>query len=171
LGLSAELSAALIAMVVVSFALTTLDSATRLLRFNVEEIGATFKIPGTQNRYIASAVACGVIALFAFYEVEVTVGGVTAMRPAGLALWQLFGTTNQLLASLTLIVVTIYLRKRGWPSWPAAIPAVGMMLTTLIAMSLNLSKMTDPLLLGVGSLLLLLGLGVLIEAALALRPR
>lgn len=169
LGLSPEVSSALIAMVVVSFALTTLDSATRLLRFNVEEIGATFGIPGTQNRYVASAVACGVIAVFAFYEVQVEIGGQTIARPAGLALWQLFGTTNQLLASLTLIVVTIYLRKKRWPSWPAAIPAVGMMASTLAAMTVNLSKMTDPLLLGIGGLLLLLGLGVLLEAVLALR--
>ena len=169
LGLSPELSAALIAMVVVSFALTTLDSATRLLRFNVEEIGATFKIPGSQNRYVSSAVACAVIALFAFYEVEVEAGGQTILRPAGLALWQLFGTTNQLLASLTLIVVTIYLRKKKWPSWPTAIPAVGMMVSTLAAMAVNLSAMTDPLLLGVGSLLLLLGLGVVVEAVMALR--
>ncbi|MBV1859998.1 MAG: carbon starvation protein A [Nannocystaceae bacterium] len=169
LGLSPDVAAALIAMVVVSFALTTLDSATRLLRFNVEEIGATFKIPGTQNRYIASAIACGVIALFAFYEVQVEVGGVMVARPAGLALWQLFGTTNQLLASLTLIVVTIYLRKKGWPSWPAAIPAVGMMASTLFAMAINLSHMTDPLLIGMGIGLLLLGLGVLFEAVQALR--
>ena len=36
--MSEPLARALIAMVVVSFALTTLDSATRLLRFNIEEI-------------------------------------------------------------------------------------------------------------------------------------
>ncbi len=169
LGMAPDMAAALIAMVVVSFALTTLDSATRLLRFNVEEIGATFKIPGSQNRYVASAAACGVIALFAFYEVQVEVGGVMVSRPAGLALWQLFGTTNQLLASLTLIVVTIYLRKKGWPAWPAAIPAVGMMASTLIAMAINLSNMTDPLLIGMGIGLLLLGLGVLFEAIRAIR--
>ncbi len=168
LGLSAEMSSALIAMVVVSFALTTLDSATRLLRFNVEEIGATFKIPGTQNRYVASLIACGVIAGFAFYEVQVEVGGVMVPRPAGLALWQLFGTTNQLLASLTLVIATLYLRHRRWPSWPTAIPAIGMMLSTLVAMAINLSKMRDPLLLGVGVVLLLLGLGVLYEAGRAL---
>ena len=109
------------------------------------------------------------IALFAFYEVEVEIGGVMVAGPAGLALWQLFGTTNQLLASLTLIVVTIYLRKKGWPSWPAAIPAVGMMLSTLAAMAVNLSNMTDPLLIGLGIGLLLLGLGVLFEAIRALR--
>ena len=47
LGLPEELCGAVIAMIVVSFALTTLDSATRLLRFNIEELLASlvpFKI-------------------------------------------------------------------------------------------------------------------------------
>ena len=69
LGLPGPLAGALIAMVVVSFALTTLDSATRLLRFNIEELfGGIF--PPLRNRYISSLCACGAIALFAFYEVE-----------------------------------------------------------------------------------------------------
>lgn len=168
LGLPADVSAALIAMVVVSFALTTLDSATRLLRFNIEEIGATFRIPLTSNRYVASALACGVIALFAFYEVDVVgPGGVITPRPAGLALWQLFGTTNQLLAALTLIMVTLYLRRRGWPSWPAAVPAVGMLASTVIAMIINLAQFEDPLLRVMGGLLIVLGAGVLVESARA----
>ncbi|MEX1361882.1 MAG: carbon starvation protein A [Nannocystaceae bacterium] len=169
LGLPADVSAALIAMVVVSFALTTLDSATRLLRFNIEEIGATFRIPLSSNRYVASALACGVIALFAFYEVGVVgPGGVITQRPAGLALWQLFGTTNQLLAALTLIMVTLYLRRRGWPSWPAAVPAVGMLASTVIAMIINLAQFEDPLLRIMGGLLVVLGAGVLVESARAL---
>jgi carbon starvation protein len=172
LGLSADAAAALIAMVVVSFALTTLDSATRLLRFNIEEIGATFEIPGTSNRYVSALLACGVIALFAFYEVEMIVDGKAVSRPAGLALWQLFGTTNQLLAGLTLTLATLYLRHRRWPAWPTGIPAVGMLASTLVAMVVNLSEMDDPLLLGVGVVLLLLGVGVLFESALAMtRPR
>ena len=173
LGLPSDASAALIAMVVVSFALTTLDSATRLLRFNIEEIGATFGIPlvshWSGNRYVASAAACGVIALFAFYEVDVVgPGGAVVSRPAGLALWQLFGTTNQLLAALTLVMATLYLRRRGWPSWPAALPAVGMIASTLTAMIVNLTEFDDPLLLGVGAVLVLLGVGVLLESARSL---
>ncbi|MCA9651927.1 MAG: carbon starvation protein A [Myxococcales bacterium] len=173
LGIPADLSAALIAMVVVSFALTTLDSATRLLRFNIEEIGATFRIPLSGNRYVASALACGVIAVFAFYEVDVVgPGGVISKRPAGLALWQLFGTTNQLLAALTLVMVTLYLRKRRWPTWPAALPALGMLASTLGAMVVNLGEFDDPLLRIMGGVLVLLGLGVLVESARALlRPR
>ncbi len=166
LGLPADLSAALIAMVVVSFALTTLDSATRLLRFNIEEIGATFKIPLTGNRYVAAGLACGAIALFAFYEV----GG----RPAALALWQLFGTTNQLLAGLTLILATLYLRHRGWPSWPTALPALFMMVSTIFAMAGNLRRFAagpsaDTLLLVVGLILMTLGVWLVVEAALAMR--
>lgn len=172
LGLSAEAASALIAMVVVSFALTTLDSATRLLRFNIEEIGTTLRIPGTSNRYVSAILACGVIALFAFYEVDVVVAGQTVSRPAGLALWQLFGTTNQLLAGLTLTLATLYLRHKGWATWPTGVPAVGMLASTLTAMVINLAEMHDPLLLVVGVALLLLGIGVLFESALAvLRPR
>lgn len=171
IGISADLASALIAMLVVSFALTTLDSATRLLRFNIEEIGATFRIPLTDNRYVSSAAACLVIAVFAFYEVDVDVGGKVVQKPAGLALWQLFGTTNQLLAGLTLVLATLYLRHRRWPTWPTAIPAIFMLLSTLAAMVGNLMVFTDPLLLGVGSILLLLGVGVVVEAALALRRR
>jgi carbon starvation protein len=169
LGVAEPLARALIAMVVVSFALTTLDSATRLLRFNIEEIGASFRIPGSQNRYASSLLACAAIALFAFYKVN--------GRPAGLALWSLFGTTNQLLAGLTLTLVTLYQREKRRATWPTAIPAVFMMVSTLIAMIANLKTFApgaprgDPLLFVVGGALVVLALWLLVEALLALRPR
>jgi carbon starvation protein len=169
LGVPVDLAAALIALVVVSFALTTLDSATRLLRFNIEEIGASFRIPLTADRYVATTLACGAIALFAFYEVQ--------GRPAGLALWALFGTTNQLLAGLTLTLATLYLRQRRWPAWPTAVPAAFMMASTLVAMGANLFEFApggpkaDLLLFLVGGALFLLGAWLLIEAVAALWPR
>jgi carbon starvation protein len=109
-----KIATAFIAVVVVSFALTTLDSATRLLRFNITEIGETLKLRILDNRFVSSLLAVLVIAFFAFYEI----GG----KPAGLALWRLFGTTNQLLAGLALLAVTLYLIKRGknpyfWSQW------------------------------------------------------
>ncbi len=99
-----RIAVAFVAVVVVSFALTTLDSATRLLRFNISEIGDTLGWRLLGNRYLSSSLAVGVIAFFAFYEI----GG----KPAGLALWRLFGTTNQLLAGLALLAVTLYLHQR-----------------------------------------------------------
>jgi len=169
LGVPHDIAAAMIAMVVVSFALTTLDSATRLLRFNIEEIGATFRLPGRNNRYFTALLACAVIAVFAFYEVDVTVGDQIVKRPAGLALWQLFGTTNQLLAGLTLVLATLYLRHRRWPTWPTGLPAIFMLVSTIKAMVDNLRGFSDPLLLTLGAILLLLGVGIVLEAALALR--
>ncbi len=169
LGVPEPLAAALIAMVVVSFALTTLDSATRLLRFNVEEIAASFRVPVATNRYVSSALACLAIGGFAFYEVD--------GKPAGLALWALFGTTNQLLAGLTLTLITLYLRRQGRTSWPTALPAAFMMASTLVAMAINLAEFApggarpDTLLFLVGGALFVLGAWLLVESVLALRPR
>ena len=170
LGVPDEMARALIAMVVVSFALTTLDSATRLLRFNVEEIAASARIGWLQNRYLSTAIACGAIGLFAFYKVDGS--------PAGLALWSLFGTTNQLLAGLTLILVSLYLRKRGKPILYTLIPAILMMASTLAAMLFNLRSFApggvkeDSLLFSVGGVLLLLGLWLLVESILIFKqPR
>ena len=148
--------------------LTTLDSATRLLRFNIEEIGNTLRIPITSNRYFSSALACGAIAFFAFYDV----GG----KPAALALWALFGTTNQLLAGLTLTLATLYLKHRRLPIWPTGLPALFMMVSTISAMWGNLARFrsgpaADPLLLTVGAILMGLGLWLLIESVLVFRVR
>ena len=168
LGISPTLASALIAMVVVSFALTTLDSATRLLRFNIEELLSPLKVPLLTNRYVSSLMACATIGFFAFYKV----GG----KPAALALWSLFGTTNQLLAGLTLTLVTLYLKKRGKTLWYTGVPAIFMLFSTFISMLINLRGFTqkeepDMLLITMGSALLLLGGWIVIEATLALRPR
>jgi carbon starvation protein len=74
-----------------------------------------------------------------------------------------------MLAGLTLALATVYLRSKRWPIWPTAIPGVFVLGATLAAMLGNLATMKDPLLLGVGCVLLLLGFGVVFEAGLALR--
>jgi carbon starvation protein len=168
LGLTDHRTAtAFVAVVVVSFALTTLDSATRLLRFNISEMGETLGWRWLGNRYLASGAAVGVIAFFAFYKV--------AGRPAGLALWQLFGTVNQLLAGLALLVVTLYLYQRGRNVWVTGIPMVFMLGSTLVAMVSNLRDFLaqwssgGAALFVVGSILLVLALWLGVEAFAAFR--
>jgi carbon starvation protein len=165
LGVPQEIAATFIAVVVVSFALTTLDSATRLLRYNIEEIGESLRLPGlSKNRYLASLLAVLSIAFFAFYEV----GG----KPAGLALWELFGTTNQLLAGLTLLVTTLYLMQRGRNFWVTLIPMLFMLLSTLVAMTAKLRDfwaVGDGPLFGVGLTLLILAVWLVVEAVLCFR--
>ena len=140
LGIPVDLASAIIAMVVVSFALTTLDSATRLLRFNIEELLGPVGGAIIQNRYVSSFAAVAVISFFAFYKVEVVVNGTVTLKPAALALWALFGTTNQLLAGLTLIMVTLYLKHRGKPLLYTGIPAVFIMSSTVLSMGFNLKR-------------------------------
>lgn len=159
LGLDPNLAAAFIAVIVVSFALTTLDSATRLLRFNISEIGASLRIGFLGNRYVATALAAGAIGFFAFYKID--------GRSAGLALWTLFGITNQLLAGLTLMTIALYLRQRGRNFWVAAVPAVFMLGSTAVAMTRKLQGFASTgqtLLLVVGGALAVIGLWIVVEA-------
>lgn len=166
LGVDHDLAAAFIAVVVVSFALTTLDSATRLLRFNVSEIGTSLRLRLLENRFVATAVAVGAICWFAFYKID--------GKPAGLVLWTLFGTTNQLLAGLALLVATLYLHQRKRNPYYTGVPMVFMLISTFIALAENLKGFYDKeqyLLLIVGSLLFLVAFGIVIEGIRALLRR
>lgn len=163
LGVPQELAASFVAVVVVSFALTTLDSATRLLRYNVEEISETLGIKRFVNRYVSSLVAVLAIGFFAFYRI----GG----KPAGLTLWRLFGTTNQLLAGLALLVITLYLKQRGRNYWVTLLPMTFMCVTTLLSMLSQLKQFWSTenfLLLTVGAILLSLALWLIWDAVVAL---
>ena len=132
LGVPIELAQAFIALVAVSFALTSLDSGTRLLRYNIEEIAHSVGLPRIGQRYVAATIAVALIGFFAFYEIS--------GQPAGLALWSLFGSTNQVLGALTLLTITIYLRQRGSNYWYTFFPMVFMLTVTICAMVLDLQK-------------------------------
>jgi len=164
LGIPEAMARNLIAVVVVSFALTTLDSATRLLRYNIEEIGVTLRIRALGNRYLTSSLAVGAISFFAFYKID--------GKSAGLALWQLFGSTNQLLAGLALLVISLYLIQRRRFALPYLIPLVFMMITTVIAMTTNLRKYYaegNSTLLFVGGIISFIAVWLVVEAVIALR--
>jgi len=117
-----ELGLGIIAVLVASFAATTLDTATRLQRYVIQEIGSATRIKPLTNRFMATGVA-------------VVLGCAMAMVPApgkalgtgGLILWPLFGATNQLLAGLAFMVTFFYLWRRGIRSWFIALP-MGVML-------------------------------------------
>ena len=125
LGIPHAYGRTLLAVTIVAFAMTTLDSATRLLRFNVEEIGHSMKLSVLANRYVASAIAVAGIAFF-------------ALAPAGKTLWILFGTTNQLLAGLTLLTVSVFLFKLRRSIVYTIVPMAIMLLMSIWAMGLSL---------------------------------
>jgi carbon starvation protein len=163
LGIDLELAKSLIAVMVVSFALTTLDSATRLLRYNIEEIGQTVQFKPLSNRFLSTTIAVLAIAFFAFFKID--------GQAAGLVLWQLFGSVNQLLAGLALLVVSIYLIQRGRPSLPFLVPMVFMMISTLTAMTIKLLdfvRQGELLLLILSLCIILIAVWLIIEAVMAI---
>ena len=164
LGLPMDLAQAFIALVAVSFALTSLDSGTRLLRYNIGEIANSIGVPQLGGRYVASIIAVALIGFFAFYQID--------GQPAGLALWSLFGSTNQVLGALTLLTISIYLRQRGRNYWYTAVPMAFMMVMTVTAMLLDLKKYTSGgqvLLTFVALSIFLLSLWLVVEAILRFR--
>ncbi|MFH1730088.1 MAG: carbon starvation protein A [Planctomycetota bacterium] len=129
LGLPFLLCMTIMGVFVASFAGTTLDTATRLQRYIVSEFGQATGAKFLANRYVATfvtVVAAGVLALH------------DGKGAGALILWPLFGTLNQLIAALALMVVSVYLHLKGKPVWVTAIPFLIMVGLTSWAMAVNL---------------------------------
>ena len=170
IGIPRKMSIAIMAVLVASFAATTLDSATRLQRYVIQELGNTFYLTPLTNRFVATAVA-------------LILGGIVAMMPGpagagsgGMILWPLFGATNQLLAGLAFMVVVFYLIRRNKPIWFAALPMVVMMVLPAWAMLHNMFNFETGWLANQKYYLVVFGIGIqvlqiwmMIEGLIALR--
>jgi carbon starvation protein len=133
LGLPVKYGSAFVVVFIVSFANTTLDSATRIQRISLQEIftGKDEKIrKPLNNRYMATALIVIAAACMTFFKP----GGQGAM-----VLWPLFGSLNQLMAALALGVVTVYLAARKIPVWYTLLPMLLILFLTLWAMVGNLA--------------------------------
>ncbi|MBN1816312.1 MAG: carbon starvation protein A [Sedimentisphaerales bacterium] len=142
LGIPQGLGFAIMGVFISSFAGTTLDTAVRIQRYVVGELAEDLKIPVLGNRWTATTIAVVTAAFLAFTNTNeqghliFNAGGKGAQR-----LWPLFGTTNQLLAALALLVVTMYLKRKGGCKYLiAAVPCVIMLVLTSWAMVLELQS-------------------------------
>lgn len=134
LGIPESLGKTFMGLIIVAFALTTLDSACRLGRYILAEFGRQHQMPFLKNGFIGSAIAAGLACFLALMP------GVKPDQSVGQLLWPLFGTTNQLLAALVFATVTIYLVKRKTPHWFISVPLVLVAITTISAMIWNIAK-------------------------------
>lgn len=92
----------------------------------------------------------------------------------GLTLWPIFGATNQLLASLALLVITVWLIKSKRPAWVSAIPMLIMLTITAYAISLLISGFANDqswLLLTLSVLMLILQIWIVVEAIAFIRAK
>jgi carbon starvation protein len=135
MGIPRVVGVTVMGVFVASFAATTLDTATRLQRYILTELALAVRVRVLANKWITTAIAVISAGLLAVtYNAEKkTIGA-----GGGLILWPLFGATNQLLACLALLVLTVYLRKRGSPSLFTLLPMIIMLVITGFAMGYNL---------------------------------
>ena len=138
IGLSESLANTLMAVLVISFAATTLDTATRIQRFILNEFGQATKIKFLSNRYLATVIAVLPAMLMAFWNI--TDPGTGTVKQAGWILWPIFGASNQMLAALTLMVLTLYYWIRKKPILPLLIPMIIIMIVTFTALLSNAIK-------------------------------
>jgi len=164
LGIPLDYAAAFISVVVVGFAMTSVDTGARLLRFNLEEIGHAIGVKALGNRYVATTLAVAAIGFFAFFKMD--------GKPAGLFLWTLFGTTNQILAGLTLLTVTIYLYRKRKPILYTLLPMLLVLGATISGMVMGIVKAIGKeqwTVAAVGVVIFILAGWVLVEAMIVVK--
>jgi carbon starvation protein len=167
LGLPFTFAQTLLTVMAVLFAGTTMDAGVRLQRYIVQEWGTIYNIPTLTNGYVATGVAVAACLVLAF-------GATPAGAPigtGGMAIWPLFGTTNQLLAGLTLLVISVMLVKLGRPSRYTLTPMVfvtGMALWSALIQLGNLYSNGQWVLMAIDVGIVVCAIFVLLEAASAL---
>jgi carbon starvation protein len=163
IGIPAKITLGVMAVFVVSFAATTLDSATRIQRYVVVELSNAWKFKPLSGRQAATAFAVLSAAVLAFYD---------GSGKGALKLWPLFGSANQLLAGLALLVVTIYLARRKINIAFTCIPMIFMIVMTAWAMIINIGRYYNTgnwLLFSIGLAIFVLEIWMIIECILVLR--
>jgi carbon starvation protein len=130
LGFDIELSQTILTVMAVLFAGTTMDTGLRLQRYIFQEWGVIYKINWMQKAAPATLLAVASCLLLAF--------GSGGDGSGGLLIWPLFGTTNQLLAGLTLLVITVMLARLGRPMYVTLVPLLFLLVMTVLALLIQL---------------------------------
>lgn len=130
LGISVETGKTFSALAVSAFALTSLDTATRLARYMFQEFfemniqSETKKEKAIlQNRFFATSIT-------------VAVGAALTFSGQSMSIWPVFGSANQLLAALALLALTVYVAYLKENKLFVLIPMLFMFSVTLTALGM-----------------------------------
>lgn len=153
-GIPFKYGQSFIALAVSAFALTTLDTATRIARFIWQE---TFMKNDTidesnflSNKYFATFVT-------------VAIGGIFGLTSWS-TVWPVFGSANQLLAAIALLAVAVWLHKSGRKNKMVIYPMIFMFTVTIVALAMIVFTNISGLLAGSGGNVLLLLVATLLLA-------
>jgi len=138
-----------------AFILTTLDTATRISRYIAEEL---FKI---KNRYLSTILV-------------IIAGGALAISGKWNKIWPAFGASNQLMAALTLIVLSSWLFCKNKRIRYVLFPAIFMLITTMGALVYQLLRYwqgKDYILFSISLLLIALAAFMLVEVIISFKEK
>ncbi|GAA0613859.1 carbon starvation protein A [Virgibacillus siamensis] len=124
-----DVATTIVSVIVISFAATSLDTSVRLMRYIISELGVEYKVPALTKTHVATT-----IAVVSSAALVLLPQGPKGFGSGGYLLWPLFGTSNQLLAAISLLLISIWLRKQGRNYLVTLIPMVFVMIVTLWAM-------------------------------------
>lgn len=164
-GLDMAIAATMLTVMAALFAGTTMDTGLRLQRYIFQEWGEIYNI-----KWMAKPVPATLLSVATCLALAFGAGG--ADGSGGLLIWPLFGTTNQLLAGLTLLVVTVMLVRRDSPSIFTLAPLVFVLAMTLFALVIQLNgfyQKGDWFLFGLDIVVLVAAILVTLECAAALK--
>ena len=128
MGIPFEVGMSFGILAVSTFLLTTLDTSTRLARYILEEL---LNISGASSRFLSTIATLVLPVIFTFVTLYDAQG---IPIPAWKAVWPVFGSTNQLLAGLALLVVYVWQKRKGKKTFFIMIPMVFMLSMTLWAL-------------------------------------
>ncbi len=170
MGIDKTMAKALMGVLVASFAGTTLDTATRLQRYVVQELASTFAphvsptaeaaegydeefqhgrtgksisfnpLVWLTNKHGATLFAVSTAFVLALFPQPGKEWGWDTIGTGGLTLWPLFGATNQLLGGLAFLVISFWLWRRNKPVWFVVLPTIFMLIMPAWAMVIDIQK-------------------------------
>lgn len=170
-GIPEAFAQTLVAVLIVSFCATTLDTATRIQRYVITELAGSFKMRQLAKPVPATLLVCLMAISLSMFRDPVR----QVIGSGGYILWPLFGTINQMLGCLALMIATVYLAKRRKPIVFTAIPMLFLLLMTGWAIFRQTKGFILPPagaepnypLLGVSAAIILLEVWMLIEGIIA----
>ncbi|MBL3592823.1 MAG: carbon starvation protein A [Synergistaceae bacterium] len=160
IGINPTIGTSLGLLALNSFLLTSLDTATRLSRYQLQELTGM-----RLDRYTATAVGVALAMVLLFYK--------TGNKPAWALIWPVFGASNQLVAALALLAVAVWVTKGLKKNATfLMLPMWFMLVTTVAALFLLIkANLKNPLLSGISVILLVLAVLLVKEALDALKRK
>lgn len=162
-GIPLSFSQTMLAVMVVLFAGTTMDAGLRLQRYIIQEWGSIYDIAPLKNNIVSTLVAVASCLTLAFGA-----SNGQYLGDGGMLIWPLFGASNQILAALTLLVVSIFLMRLGRPAIYTLVPMVFIIVVAFWASALQLVGFYnggDWLLMGMSLAVMAASIIVVLEAS------